>query len=505
LLQALPARTRQVLVLHDPALATLKLQALQARLHGRAPLLAAFGPELAIPRLPRPAGGVARVTLDRGSVLMLATDAAALAESLQALPAEGGWRFYHQGRPVLLGARQGWAVVADEARSGAAWTEALRSQPAPLLSPLDEVLLSGDFAAWAAEGAKTAEALDLFSPFPVSEAFRTLLAEALRDARDAAFSLALDAAGDATLVFAGRAKPEAEAAFLRMDRAEAWGLAGLPDRPWAAALGGCLPAGWLAAFPELKAWRPESLPPALERGLDAAQRQVTGFGLLRPALPEPEVLRLDARDRGLLKDALAQAVAAAAPAPGPDGAKGALASLDAGSLGEREAFTLTLPDPAQGPGGARGVTFVQSGDRAWTVGPPQEGPGAPGALADAEGLREAANRVPGGASFYAFENPRALWLAEAQRLNEEREGLDPDLRERCPVEPEPPEAPPFALAVAFQADRWTMTLSLPAATQLAVAQRSGGKARGEARGEARSEARRRAFDEQQARLARGKQ
>lgn len=505
LLPALPARTRQVLLLREPALASLKLQALQARLRGRAPVLAAFGPELAIPGLPRPAGGVARITLNKGSVLMLATGAAALAERLQALPAEGGWRFYHQGRAVLLGDRKGWTVVADEARGGAAWAEAMRPLPAPVLQPLDETLLAGDFAGWAADGAKAAEALDLLSPFPVPEAFRTLLAEALRDARDAAFSLALDAAGDATLVLSGRAKPEAEALYLRMDRAEAWGLAGLPDRPWTAALGGCLPPRWIAAFPEPRAWRPENLPAALERGLDAAQRQVTGFGLFRPALPEPEVLRLDTRDRAALRDALAQAVAAAAPVQGPGGEKGAFASLEAGSVGEQEAFTLALPDPAQGPGGARAVTFVQAGDRAWRVGPVLEGADAPGPLADAEVLREAANRVPSGASFYAFENPRAAWLAEARRLNEEREGLDPDLRDRCPVEPEPSDAPPFALAVAFQGDRWTMTCSLPAATQMGLVQRGGGRPRGEARGEARNEARRKAFEEQQARLARGKQ
>lgn len=503
--QALPARARQVLVLHGPALAALKLQALQARLHGRVPALAAFGPELAIPRLPRPSGGVARVTLDKGSVLMLAADAAALAESLQALPAEGGWRFYHQGRPVLLGARNGWTVVADEGRAGAAWAEAMKPLPAPALAPLDETLLAGDLAGWAADGAKAAEALDLLSPFPVPEAFRALLAEALRDARDAAFSLALDAGGDATLVLSGRARPEAEALYLRLDRADGWGLAGLPDRPWSAALGGFLPPRWLGAFPEARAWRPENLPPALERALDAAQREVAGLGLLKPALPEPEVLRLDARDRDLLKDALLRAVAASAPVPGPGGEKGALAALDEGAVGDRAAFTLTLPDPAQGPGGARAVTFLQTGDRSWTVGPVFEGPGAPGALADTEALREAAGRVPAGAAFYAFENPRAAWLAEARRLNEEREGLDPDLRDRCPVEPEPPEAPPFALAVAFQGDRWTLTCSLPAATQMAVAQRGGGRGRGDARADARADARRKAFEEQQARLARGKQ
>lgn len=497
LAQALPARTRQVVVLHDPALAALKLQALQGRLHARASALALLGPEFTLPRLPRPAGGVARVTLDRGAVLFLATDATALAQRLEALPAEGGWRFYHQGKGYLLGARRGWSVVAEEGRQ-AVWAEALRPGPGPQVAPLDEVLDRGDLAVWGADAARAAEALDALSPFPVPEAFRTLLAVASRDSRDAALSLALDPSGDAVLVLAGRPKPDLEALLPGLGRAEAWGLADLPPRPWTVAMGGCLPPRWLGAFTELRAWRPEHLPPALDRSLDAAQREVTGFGLLRSALPEPEALRLDTRDREAFRDALARGAAALAPQTG-EGAKTALASLDAGRVEDRDAFTLTLPDPDQGPMGTRAIPFLQSGDRGWRVGPVAEGPGLSGTLTEDEALREAAGRLPSGAAFYAFENPRAGWLAEARRLNEEREGLDPDLRDRCPVEPEPPEAPPFALAVAFQADRWTFTCSLPAATQLALARHDAGREKG------RGGARRQALEEQQARLARGKQ
>ncbi|MFN8012053.1 MAG: hypothetical protein U0P81_11700 [Holophagaceae bacterium] len=497
LAQALPARTRQVVVLHDPVLAPLKLQALQGRLHARVSALALLGPEFALPKLPKPAGGVARVTLDRGAVLFLATDAAALAEKLEALPADGGWRFYHQGKGYLLGARRGWSVVADESRQ-TAWAEALRPGAGPVVAPLDDVLDQGDLAVWGADPARAAEALDALAPFPVPEAFRALLAVASRDSRDAALSLALDPSGDALLVMAGRPKPDLEAVLPGLGRAEAWGLADLPPRPWSLAMGGCLPPRWLGAFAELRAWRPEHLPPALDRALDAAQREVTGFGLLRSALPEPEALRLDTRDREAFRDALARAAATSVPAGG-EGAKTALASLDAGRVEDRDAFTLNLPDPDQGPLGTRAIPFLQSGDRGWRVGPVAEGPGLSGVLTEDEALREAAGRLPSGAAFYAFENPRALWLAEARRLNEEREGLDPDLRDRCPVEPEPPEAPPFGLAVAFQADRWTFTCSLPAATQLALARHDAGREKG------RGGARRAALEEQQARLARGKQ
>jgi hypothetical protein len=498
LAQALPPGTRQVILLRAPALASLKLQALQARLKGRASALALLGPELALPQVPKPAGGVARVSLDKGAVLLVATDAAALAERLGALPAGEGWRFYVQGRGHLLGSRRGWSVVAEEARQ-AAWTEALKPGQAPPVMPLDEALQTGDLAGWNLHGARVAEVLDALSPFPVPEAFQRLLGAALADSRDAAFSLALDASGDATLTVSGRPKPGQEALFLRLGRAEAFGLAGLPARPWAAALGGFLPPRWLDAFPEPKAWRPGKLPPALARALDAAQREVVGFGALRPAQPEPEALRLDARDRDLLRDALARAVSEA-PVPEAGGDKVPLSALEVGSHEGLRAFTLSLPDAEAGPGAERSTLFLEAGDRSWRLSP---GPGAPppseGSLSDDEALREAATRVPAGAAFYAFEHPRAAWLAEARRLNEEREGLDPDLREQCPEEPEPPEAPPFALAVAFEADRWTITCSLPAATQLALVQRDTTRVKG------RLSARQKALDAQQGRLARSKQ
>ena len=437
-----------------------------------------------------------RGRLAQGPVLLLATDAAALAERLKATPQEGGWSFDHQGKGYLLGARQGWTVVAEETKK-AAWLDALRPGPAPVLVPLDETLALGDLAGWVADPRQLLDTLEALFALPLPDTFRTLVAEAVRDSRDAAFSLDLDASGNAKLVVRGRAKPDAEAVFVRIGRAEGFGLTGLPGRPWVRATGGFLPPRWLAAFGETKAWRPADLPPALARALDLAQRQVTGFGALMPAREEPEGLRLDVGDRDDFREALARAVAE--PAPSAEKSAGGGAAFERGKFEDRDAFTLMLPERSQGELGQRVLVFVQAGDRSWRVGGAEGLVVRQGVLGRGAFLRAAAAGLPAGAAFYAFENPRARWAEEARRDNEEREGLDPDLRDRLAAEPEPPEAPPLALALEFQGDAWTLTCTLPAETQVALTQR------GSLKDKARIEARRQVLEAQQGRLAKGKQ
>ncbi|HJU84185.1 MAG TPA: hypothetical protein VJ600_08235 [Holophagaceae bacterium] len=514
-LDLVPPEAHSVLLMRDPFLTQLKVQALLKRFDMKKNPFGEFQTTFGLPKLPMDPRGIALVALPSASgdkeanlLLVPAKDPKAFADSLGAKPYDKGGKApallaYTAGKqPMLLGWKGGWAVLAPAAEAptlrkllkGAA---SIRKD----LGELDGWAQGGDFS-----GIATPRGLQFqFGAIrratqkaaAVEDPFTKILGQMERELTHVAYRGELDADGNLTFTLRCKLLPSGVwSTFGRDLRAPgALGLMGLGGDPgFFLAAGGSLPGPWMAELGQimgdpmavyaLEGNDPDGALKARSEKLAAKVQATTvimGADGKRAAILRTEDSKAYLEEYRAIQEALSKAMAGSKnPGLGfttePATVEGypALLSYMDPPLPEGMDPALKADLQARGRQHPDTVRLTLDGERVLVH------PGLPTAeslkqllhpdraLADSDRLAPLAKHLPEDAHFYAFVNPTAMQAEEAKMEDTVLATMDEDLKGQYPRLPKVLEAPPMGVALRFDLDGWELDARVPVETQVAI-------------------------------------
>lgn len=511
-LDQVPPDAHSVLLMRDPLLTRMKVQALMQRFGSKENPLADLQTLFGLPRLDMDPRGIALLAMagangDKEASLLLvpAKDAKAFAESLHAKPLEKepGLFAYSAGKQaMLLGWKNGWALLAPAAE-GPVLRKVLKSTASIRrdLGDLESWAQGGDFS-----GITTPQGLEfrfgLFRRMSMGAAgpqaqMAQIMGQMERELTHIAFRGALDADGNLDFSLRCKLLPGGEwSSFGRdLQPVSGLGLSGLgSNADFIFTAGGGLPAPWMPALMKLNAdfmaeyeMGKVDHDGALAKRLAQLDARVRSATVLQSGeSSQLSLLQVDDSKAYLaeykaIQDAVAQAQRAAkselpvstTEASTVEGYAALITFMDMASDMDLDAeikaqtHAMAMEHPSR-------VMLALDGGRLLVL---RERPSAEflkrllqpeRPLADNDALAALAKHLPERAHFYAFIAPTAANGAERKGEAVQLEHMDEDLKAKYPQLPKVADAPPMGFALRFDLDGWQLDGRIPAETQVGI-------------------------------------